>query len=685
LFFDSFPYAEASRRLERDCAEATEWFNLRSIFVRNIDRSPKGFLQVTEKDRKLFQPFQKESNPVFWSDSLYKVTGNKRLFPYSLIIKLPVGHGSTYGALIINLDNNRVQNMLKELAIEERGVSLLLKEDGDFISSDNKNITDPSSFDFVLRRKVMDSAAAAKDNKGNIFNWNGEKYSYSYGDFIRLGTRWIYTSASPVSELTSPVLMLSRIIITTSLIMLSLAILLSWVASRQLYRPVYKLMNNNLLNNQNATKTLFNNDEFHYIESSLKALTKQSETLQERVNQQLPTLREGFLLQLVQGHFNYLPEETIKERMKQYGWEVEGKSYGLLLIQPFGVFKTGSFTNGDEQLVTFALANIIEEVSKGWSDQMDVINFQDQTIGVMCSFSDGHSRDTMKSHLTHFSNKIIPVIKEVLQINVTVSISKTISSIREIPDALEESRNALRFRDLKIESEIIDLETLSSGKGELNYPFAIEKEIIQTMKMGLEQKTFSLIEDFLKELQNHAGKEFYVNQGMMQLLGNVQFSILKDGYHLHKLFNDENLYLQLMELREPEKMTSWFKDKVIHPFIKELEQTQNLQIKRLIENVIQILEQDYMKDISLDAIAELNGTYPQKLSIAFKQVTGVNFVTYLTNLRIEKSKQWLRETDEKINDIAEKIGYQPSYFNRIFKKNEGITPGQYRERYRYEF
>jgi YesN/AraC family two-component response regulator len=91
-----------------------------------------------------------------------------------------------------------------------------------------------------------------------------------------------------------------------------------------------------------------------------------------------------------------------------------------------------------------------------------------------------------------------------------------------------------------------------------------------------------------------------------------------------------------------------------------------------------------MNDISMEYCAELCGTYPQRLSIAFKQVAAINFIDYLTRLRLDKSMAMLADSDIKINDIAERVGYQPSYYNRLFKKHTGMTPGQYREHYHDE-
>jgi len=47
---------------------------------------------------------------------------------------------------------------------------------------------------------------------------------------------------------------------------------------------------------------------------------------------------------------------------------------------------------------------------------------------------------------------------------------------------------------------------------------------------------------------------------------------------------------------------------------------------------------------------------------------------------MDKAKKLLVESDLKVNEIAEQIGYQPSYFIRLFRKYENMTPGQYRDR-----
>jgi YesN/AraC family two-component response regulator len=129
-------------------------------------------------------------------------------------------------------------------------------------------------------------------------------------------------------------------------------------------------------------------------------------------------------------------------------------------------------------------------------------------------------------------------------------------------------------------------------------------------------------------------------------------------------------------------MLNWFNTRVVSPFVRELEARPNVQVMKVIESAVIYLQNQYMEDISLDSCADHVGMNPVTLSKSFKQVIGKNFIDYLTELRMDKAKELLRETDHKINDIAVKVGYQISYFNRLFKKLESVTPGEYRERSR---
>jgi len=87
------------------------------------------------------------------------------------------------------------------------------------------------------------------------------------------------------------------------------------------------------------------------------------------------------------------------------------------------------------------------------------------------------------------------------------------------------------------------------------------------------------------------------------------------------------------------------------------------------------------QDLGLESAARQVHLNPNYLSELFKEVTGRNFVDYLSEVRMEAAKQLLRETHLKTYEIAERVGYSSSkYFSAIFRKYCGMTPTEYRNR-----
>ena len=93
------------------------------------------------------------------------------------------------------------------------------------------------------------------------------------------------------------------------------------------------------------------------------------------------------------------------------------------------------------------------------------------------------------------------------------------------------------------------------------------------------------------------------------------------------------------------------------------------------------IDQNYQKDISLDEVSRMVDISPYYFSKLFKQEQGENFIEYLTRTRMQKARQLLKDQKYSIKEICAMCGYSdPNYFSRIFKKYEGVTPSEYRER-----
>ncbi|MDF2645768.1 MAG: transcriptional regulator, AraC family protein [Paenibacillus sp.] len=95
--------------------------------------------------------------------------------------------------------------------------------------------------------------------------------------------------------------------------------------------------------------------------------------------------------------------------------------------------------------------------------------------------------------------------------------------------------------------------------------------------------------------------------------------------------------------------------------------------------ILDYIHEHYNEELSIEYFARLLNMSNGHFSRTFKEEVGEKYVEYIAKYRLMKAKQFLLETDMKIDDIAEKVGYWGrNSFIRTFRKYEGITPAKYR-------
>ncbi|MBO2943501.1 response regulator [Paenibacillus sp. F411] len=86
------------------------------------------------------------------------------------------------------------------------------------------------------------------------------------------------------------------------------------------------------------------------------------------------------------------------------------------------------------------------------------------------------------------------------------------------------------------------------------------------------------------------------------------------------------------------------------------------------------------ENISLDMISRQVGLNPFYISKLFKEQLGINYIDFLTECRIERSKQLMLDPNKSMKEITFEVGYHdPNYFSKVFKKSSGQSPTEYRK------
>ncbi len=105
-------------------------------------------------------------------------------------------------------------------------------------------------------------------------------------------------------------------------------------------------------------------------------------------------------------------------------------------------------------------------------------------------------------------------------------------------------------------------------------------------------------------------------------------------------------------------------------------------LPRFVRNAIRYVELHLDRSISLSDTAEAACVTPSYLSTAFGKQCGMSFVDFVHAMRVEAAKELLHNPDRSMLEIAEQVGFaDKSYFNRVFKRVTGMSPGVYRRRY----
>ena len=637
----------------------------------------KGYVAVSnDGEKNRYDSLLAQKNGIAWINEpiAHRSPAGESESAISLVSKIPGYSTEPYGIIIIEVDIEEVINPIHSLIGNENGVALLIDDNRKLIISEEKQKGTVESLQEVVEERPAD---AASGNDSFIYGRDGIKYSVACGTLDATG--WVLVAGTPLNQLTKPVSNTARLIILASSIGFIAAILLALLGSIRVWRPIDKLFKYIF----SQTEEAFCGDEVKYIESKWQQLVSERHSLKERLEKNYPVLRHGFFLQLVQGNLASLDEIALREQIRHFGWDVSGRSFLMLGVQ---LSKSAGckekFKEGDEQLITFAASNIVEEIMAGNGAQAHVINLQNMMIGIMIFFEDSIPVNQVREEVQALCEEIIRCLIEYIGFHTTVCVGRLSKSLAGVNKEFKEICRALKFRDINKDTQIIDTESESvKAEAAMRFPVHIQKETAQALKMGAGNEAARLINTFYDEIKQSIGKEYLVKQSMIQFLGYIQYELLCSGVDIYSIY-EENLFEQLFHINEPEQIGKWFHSKVVEPYMAYFGRTQSIAMKRLVENVIQTIEGHYQTDISLEWCADLHHTYPQKLSANFKAVTGLNFIDYLNEYRIGKSKELLKYTSKDISEIARCVGYQATYFNRIFKKYEGITPGAFRERNR---
>lgn len=686
-----FPKAMNSADLNLEYDVSNDLYNVLTI-MRNSHSLINGVLFYTNKGNRVFTD-QLGLTPVpednlvklkelasngkdfyYVNGTLPEVLQDSNAIDTFVVSKIHTYRQTVDGIIMVTLSKRSMDSLLMEMNSYMGGFSFLIKQN-DSIYSPNEGL---DSNKLNLLNMIKDEVKKQNKDTGSFnYSINGETYSVAFDSYDING--WKYVSVVPLSKMFAPAKKISQLLLLVSFMAFIALLSISSFLSRKIYKPVGQLTEYMKHGIAGLEAGKPEEDEFSYIRSSVKQINDERQEQKGYIEKNRVILRNGFLLQLLQKHLYNYTEEELGEAMSRMGWKLSGQAYAAVFFKLFlPATDKANFSHGDEQLATYAAANIIEEIGEGFSGVLGVVNFHNLSIAMLLEIKENDTYKIRKNIETQ-CEVILERLSGYLGMQVTTGVGVVVKEVRDLPDSLETAVNSIRYRDVNRKMEVIFSEDLMQQEENLNYPMELESEITYDIRMGMFTEAASKIDQLAARLKTQSGMEFFIQQGMLHLLGSILHVMMQTGVDINRLFSGSNLYEQLCSIKEPEEMVQWFKEKVILLYESEIQKTQEVKYNSAIGKVLKYVEENYMRELSLDICADEVGIPAKRLSVIFSKVTGVNFIDYVTDIRMSKAKELLRETDTIINEIAFMVGYQPQYFNKLFKKREGITPGEFRQ------
>lgn len=269
-------------------------------------------------------------------------------------------------------------------------------------------------------------------------------------------------------------------------------------------------------------------------------------------------------------------------------------------------------------------------------------------------------------------------------------IGRYVHRVRDIQQSYLDANSAFSLRYFENRDQFLSYNDVRKIKEQMG-------NRVNVSELNLEKLDRNLLEDFLKRGTIHDVDEFvesYFDGFGSNAMSSALFRhyIIMDGYSTIMKFlkafkypkekadnSIRNMNNVIDKLSSLEDCLEFYKS-----ILKETIELRNTNSQKryagLIEQAKEYMHLNFsMSDLTLDKVASKVNVSPNYFSSLFNQEVGMTFIEYLTDIRMETAKNYLRGSNRKITEIGFLVGYQDShYFSYIFKKTQNCTPSEYR-------
>ena len=273
------------------------------------------------------------------------------------------------------------------------------------------------------------------------------------------------------------------------------------------------------------------------------------------------------------------------------------------------------------------------------------------------------------------AQRVIDYIKEAYKEDCFIAVAGGITQVRNLGKAYNEAEFLMESRFYQPEQRIYFSD--NSRDGEEGSQHLNDDTLMKQMKQDIRMKDIAGLREHFERLCDKYRNKTDFSQIYIKF---VFSNLLKDIYSSMPKMDETQLNEDITRLYSVTDFKTIMN--MVNANIDRLEKNFGSSVSvlhREVETVKQYIYEHYSEELSVDALAQSVYMAPSYLSHVFKKETGQNISKFIKTYRMEKAREMLENTHNKIVNISYAVGYpNVSYFCQSFREYYGISPQKYR-------
>lgn len=320
------------------------------------------------------------------------------------------------------------------------------------------------------------------------------------------------------------------------------------------------------------------------------------------------------------------------------------------------------------------VARLLEKFPAAHYTQMNHYN----NIVVLLAFN-GEPMDTESVNAAFINMR--EKLAEAFGFEVFIGIGSLAERYQDIAVSASDAREMLSFKYQYADSGVVNIATLVQFRYNVSRSGYIEFERVIGCfldgNLGKMEIRLNELVEMVRHRPNVSGTS--IRRSLVEVTVHLLHAASSAGVDVDAVLGDTDPYRWIMRQNHTEVITEWIMNTSAKMLQLIREKQQNDENKVIAKAKRYIDENLHREELGLLQISEAVGLSSTYCSQLFKKEVGMGIAAYITQHRMERAKQLLRETDLTAADISKQVGFMsPGYFGQVFRKLTGVTPQEYR-------